>query len=119
FDVNTIVHLPFASVFGPASSHELAVASSTDAAPFEFANEKSTCAPLKATKPLPSPMSFINVTVKVCGAPMRFVASGVIAIFASTNVFTAGPEFGDTPSVDTVNAEGVPRVPVQLALPVT
>ena len=118
-DVNTIVHLPLPSVFAPASSHVLAAAFSTATAPFEGVNEKSTCAPEKATKPAPSPRSFDNVTVNVCGAPIRFVASGVIAIFASTNVFTAGPEFGATPSVETVNGVGVPNVPVQLAFPVT
>src|SRR3954468_19319013 len=64
-------------------------------------------------------MSFESVTVNVCGAPTRFVASGLIAIFASTNVFTAGAEFGATPLVETVNADGVPSVPVQEALPVT
>ena len=44
-------------------------------------------------------MSFINVTVNVCGAPTRFVASGVIAIFAFTHVFVAGPELPRVPSV--------------------
>jgi hypothetical protein len=50
---------------------------------------------------------------------MRFVASGAIAIFASTKVFTAGPEFGELPFVETVKFDGVPKLPVQLAFPVT
>ena len=37
--------------------------------------------------------------MNVCGAPTRFVASGVIAIFASTHLFVAGPEFAPAPSV--------------------
>ena len=40
-------------------------------------------------------------------------------MFASTNVFTAGPEFGATPFVETVKFDPVPSAPVQLALPVT
>ena len=41
--------------------------------------------------------------------PTRFVAVvGVIWMFASTNVFTASPEFGDWPSVCTMNAAEPP-----------
>ena len=60
FDVNTIGHLTVASVFAPASSQVLAAASKTEAAPFESVNEKPTCAPLKATKPAPSPRFFLR-----------------------------------------------------------
>jgi hypothetical protein len=116
FDVNTIVHSPDAFVFAPALSHELAAAFSTEAAPLESANEKSTCSPAAATN-VPVPVSFSNVTVNVCGAPTSFVASGAIAIFAFTNVFVAEPEFAPTPSVFRVN-ETPPTASVACALTV-
>jgi hypothetical protein len=77
----------------------LAPAFNAKAAPFAFVSEKSTCALLKATNPAPSPTSFCNVTVNVCGAPTSFVADGAIEIFAFTHVFVAGPEFAPTPFV--------------------
>ncbi len=40
-------------------------------------------------------------------------------MLASTKVLTAGPLLRAIPLVVTVNGVGVPRVPVQLALPVT
>ena len=52
-EVNTIVHWPFASVFGPALSHVLAAAFSAAFAPFELVSVKSTCAPGIPTKPAP------------------------------------------------------------------
>src|SRR3954453_13920877 len=70
------------------------------------------------TKPEPSLTLMWHVSTWL--SPTGSVSvSGVIWMFASTNVFTAGPLFGATPFVETVNADGVPRVPVQLALPVT
>ena len=61
----------------------------------------------------------LSVTVNVCGAPTSFVASGAIAIFAFTNVFTASPEFGARPSVCTVNAAEPATDNVDDACPVT
>ena len=48
-------------------------------------------------------MSFCSVTVNVCGWPTTFVAFGAIEIFAFTQRFIAGPEFGATPSVERVS----------------
>ena len=79
-------------MFAPASSHVLEAAFSVKLAPFEFVNVKSTCSPAAATKPFPSPVSFISVTVNVCGWPISFVAFGAIAIFAFTQRFVATPE---------------------------
>ena len=70
------------------------------------------------TYPAPWPALTLTWAVNVCGSFTRFVPVGVIWMLASTKVLTAGPLFGATPSVVTVNGVGVPSVPVQLALPV-
>jgi len=62
-----------------------------------------TVAPAKATNPAPSPTSFCNVTVNVCGCPTSFVAFGAIEIFAFTHVLVAGPLFAPAPFVFRVN----------------
>jgi hypothetical protein len=65
-------------------------------------------------------MSFDSVTVNVCDAPTGLFALGPIVIFAFTNVLTASPEFGETPSVATVIGVAVPRSDnVEVACPVT
>src|SRR5580765_3564011 len=115
-EVKTIVHCPAAFVFGPASSQVLEAAFSTAAAPFAFNSAKPTCSPAAATN-VPVPGSFISVTVKVCGWPTSFVASGVIAIFAFTHVFVAGPEFAPAPFVCRVS-ETPPIESVEWALTV-
>src|SRR5580765_115565 len=51
-----------------------------------------TVAPANGWRPLPAPESAFTVTVNVCDLPTSFVASGAIVMFASTHVFTAGPD---------------------------
>ena len=48
-----------------------------------------------------------------------FAVAGVIWMFASTNVLTASPEFGATPSVCTVNGAEPPTDSVEDACAVT
>src|SRR5712691_10641475 len=93
-EAKVIVHCPFASVFAVVQVPVAVVC----VAPFEFVSVKWTCSPCAATN-VPVPGSFSSVTVKVCGWPISFVASGAIAILASTHVFVAGPEFAAVPSV--------------------
>src|SRR5580765_1127959 len=55
------------------------------------------------TNPAAPPALMLMWQCSVCCVPTAFVAdAGVIWMFASTNVFTAGAEFGATPFVDTV-----------------
>ena len=61
-----------------------------------------TVSPAAATKPLPSPRSFMTVTVKVCGSVMALVSSAAMAILASTQVLVAVPLLLPVPSVETV-----------------
>src|SRR5262249_48812762 len=62
-------------------------------APSVFAIVVFTVSPAAATRPAPSPRSFFTVTVNVWLTPTSFVAGdGVIVMFASTHVLTAGPE---------------------------
>jgi len=60
---------------------------------------------------LPSPESALNVTVNVCDLPTSFVASGTIVMFASTHVFTAGPDPPGPAPIEAV-AGSVSRVSV-------
>src|SRR5947207_124512 len=51
------------------------------------------------TKPEPLPVFCFTVTVNVWGAPVSLVAvSGVIVMYASTNVLTAGPVLPSGPA---------------------
>src|SRR5438046_2693811 len=68
--------------------------------------------------PLPSPRSRFTFTVKVCLAPTSFVPLPVMAIFASTYVFTASNEFGALPSVVAEN-DPPPNEVKTVAWPVT
>src|SRR5436190_642239 len=63
-------------------------------APFESSRATVTWVPSGAlTKPLPSPLFCLTVTVKVWSTFTSFVAvGGAMAMLASTNVFVAGPE---------------------------
>src|SRR4051812_21877889 len=99
-ELKVMVHWPAVSVLAPAFVQ--VPVGAVAAAPFEFVSVTVTCSLLAATKPLPSPMSFCSVTVKVCGCPTMFVADGAIAILALTQRFIAGPELGATPSVERV-----------------
>ena len=69
---------------------------------------------------MPSPALTLTCAVSVWFEPTGFVAvCGVIWMFASTNVLTASPEFGATPSVATVNGPTPPTEAVEVACPVT
>src|SRR5215203_2030550 len=104
----------------PTVRHEFAPTKAA-VAPLALISEKSITVPAGAlTKPPPSPALMLTCPVSVWFALTGFVAAwGVIWMLASTNVLTAGPEFPPVPLVVTVNGVGVPRLPVQLALPVT
>jgi len=89
-----------------------------------------TCAPTKANVTIvpfgasvyagPEPAFTNTCAVYVCVVFTGFVAAGgLIVIYASTNVFTAFPEFGATPSVATVNGAEPETEPVQDACPAT
>ena len=81
---------------------------------------KLICVPSGAgTNPPPEPSFTFTCAVNVCVAPIRFVPFGVIEMFASTNVFTASPPLGATPSVCTVNGADPPTDNVEVACPVT
>jgi hypothetical protein len=69
-----------------------------ETAPSESTLVKVTAVPFGA-RTSPSPGSTQTVAVKVCESPTSFVSSGVIAIRASTHVFSAGSELAPVPSV--------------------
>src|ERR1051326_4393137 len=93
--VITSVHSPFASVV-PVPAVPLAAPhvppTRCEFAPLEFAIDVVTVTPAAGCRPLPSPASALTLTVNVCVVPTSFVASGTIRMFASTHVFTAGPD---------------------------
>ena len=64
------------------------------------------------------PSSTHTVVVNVWSSPTSFVASGSIVIFASTNVFVAGPLLSPVASVVRVR-ESPPSTTVPVALPTT
>src|SRR5262245_8843552 len=66
------------------------------------------------------PFSALTVIVRTWFVLTAFVSvAGVIWMFALTNCFTAGPEFGATPFVATENDAEPMTDTVELALPVT
>ena len=79
-----------------------------------------TAVPAGALAKLPPPALTLTWMVRVWSVPIGLAAVwGVIWMFASTNVLTAGPLLPPVPLVVTVKGVGVPSDPVQLALPVT
>src|SRR6188768_4248371 len=109
-EVNVTVVLPVAFVVAVNGPAGLAFA------PFTLVRVIVTDSPAALTQP--EPRFFSRCAVNVCGALISFVASGVIEIRASTNVFTAGPLFGATPFVARLNTTP-PIDSVDEALPVT
>ena len=96
-DVRVAVQLPVP----PAVVHGLPLS-----VPGPDAIEKLICVPSGAgTKPPPLPRFTSTWPVKVWVAPTGFVPFGVIEMRASTNVFTASPEFPFWPSVATVSGK--------------
>ncbi len=81
--------------------------------------------PLATLTKFPPPLFCLTVTVNVWGWPTSFVASGVILMLASTNVFTTGPEPpGPAPTLAVAGSvsrvsETPPAFTVTDALPVT
>ena len=91
----------------PEVVHELGPTNAAVAPP-AFDSENEIVVPSGAfTKLLPEPSFTFTCPVSVWFVPTGFDAvSGVIWMFASTNVFTASPEFGATPLVSTCTVAG-------------
>src|SRR4051812_47464525 len=87
FEVNVTVPGPLVV---PGLAHGFVLG--TLAAPFESLNVTVGLVPFGTLAKLPLPFDCFTVTVNVCGWPTSLVASGAMVMFASTNVFTAGPE---------------------------
>jgi hypothetical protein len=111
-----IVHEPVP----PTVLHELGP-TNVAVAPPAFVSEKLIVVPGGAfTYPLPSPRFTFTCPVSTWFVPTGFSADGgVISMFASTQVFAAGPESGAVPSVCTVNAADPPTESVDEALQVS
>src|SRR5207247_11236362 len=113
-EVKVIAHWPLALVPDEAQVSVTFVA----VAPLALVRVTAGFTPPTGCGPLPEPSSALTVTVKVWLSPMPFVALGAIAMVASTNVFTAGPELPDWPLVVRVS-ETPPTLSVTEAVPVT
>src|SRR5206468_12319884 len=113
-EVRVTVHWPLVLVPDEAQVSVMFVA----VAPLALVRVTAGFTPPTGCGPLPEPSSALTVTVKVWLSPMPFVALGAIAMVASTNVFTAGPELPDWPLVVRVS-ETPPTLSVTEAVPVT
>ena len=98
-------------VFGPTKAA---------VAPPAFVRLALTAVPAGAFAKLPPPVLTLTWIVSVWSVPIGLLAVwGVIWMFASTNVLTAGPLLPPVPLVVTVKVAACRADPVQLALPVT